>query len=84
MNNHNVEIELKESICKDCEHLDYWDGYFCDNINRPLNLKVIEEYRNIINVKECDDFETRKPREDCKTNKKICPFWCTNCDGRRS
>lgn len=27
---HDIEKDLKTSLCKYCEQLNYWDGYFCD------------------------------------------------------
>ena len=81
---HNIEIELKKSVCKDCENLNYWDGYFCNIDIADLayyNLEIINKHKNSLeNKKECEHFIVRKPRSNCKTDKEICPFWCFNCE----
>lgn len=75
---HDIYIDLKNSIYKDCANLNYWDGYFCgiscekDN-NPSRNEKVF-------NVKKCDSFKERTPGayDFCKSMNKYC-FWCMNC-----
>lgn len=78
MINHDVEIDLKGSICKDCGNIDYWDGYFC-SVKELTPLNPTRE--SLTNISKCDKFIVRKPHFSCKINREICPFWCDNCEG---
>lgn len=77
----DVEVDLKDSKCKYCGNLNYWDGYFCNiEINQPYNLDTLKNHRNVNNIIECDNFKIRKPHERCGfNNNEICLFWCNNC-----
>ena len=77
---HDIEKDLKTSLCKYCEQLNYWDGYFCDvKISQPYNLESIKSHREVFDIIECENFKERKPHEYCGLQKEICVFWCNNC-----
>lgn len=56
---------LHNSICRDCDNLDYYSGYFC-------SLKP----HFSIHKTECKDFVKRKV---CVKNDEVvdCQFWCS-------
>lgn len=72
---------LHNRICRDCGHLDYYDGYFCYCLEMPKEIwdtYLIQGMYIPINkeLKECPYFIPRKtciPSEEVKE----CQFWCT-------
>lgn len=56
---------LHNTICRDCSHLDYYDGYFCDLRQGFITAKTA-----------CKDFVKRKV---CVQNEEVidCQFWCS-------
>ena len=73
--NHNIEKDLANHICKTCNNLSYWDGYYC----KLGKHQTKREKLNGRPLKCCDKYEKKygKNWEGCKTQE--CIFWCSDC-----
>lgn len=74
-----VYRDLHRLICKDCENLNYWDGYFCKRGRHERKDKKLSRRA----LKHCDAFVDRGfgKREYCRKTR--CVFWCNDCEAYR-
>lgn len=68
--------ELNGLPCKICDHLKYWDYYYCE---KELHQRK-DGSLSIKKFKTCSEYKKRNPAnyEECKNIE--CVFWCNDCE----
>lgn len=61
--------------CRTCEHLTYWDGYFC----KLGKHQTKSGFLNKKSLKSCDGYIKRQGDNYEKCKNQECVFWCNEC-----
>lgn len=72
---HDVYIDLKNMICKNCDNLNYDDWYRC---NKSCHTDK-DGFLMADTLDKCDFFKKRMGSNYKECKDIDCPFWCNNC-----
>ena len=70
-----IDLNLKDLVCKTCDNLTYWDGYYCKLGKHQTKKGFLHKGRLL----RCDNYIKRigSNYPACKDTE--CVFWCREC-----